>query len=283
MASPHAYSASADSPRPYSPRPYVVDLKIALTLKGSDYFVDALSLILNASKAPDETIEFRFAEKSLAHARWIMAVTNDTGNNVLWVMTNKSREESLTAIRMPLLKGLMGYRVLVIRKEDEAKFKHIKTLRDLQGLKVGQGIHWPDTDILQANKFQTVEALLKENLYKMLAAKRFDFFPRSITEMYLEEDFVRAYNLMVEPHLLLHYPTDFYFFVNKQNVELAERLRKGWAIVQKNGEFEKFFTNAQRIQAAMAILQGPPRIVIELDNPFLSQETANLLSEIPAF
>ena len=259
-----------------APQPYIVSIQVAPP-QGGDYFIDLLNLILNASKAPEEVIVFHFGDKQLSQARWIMAVTQDTGNNILWVMTNQLRENNLRAIRAPLLRGLMGYRALVIRKDDEEKFKHIKTLQDLLDLKAGQGMHWPDTDILRANQFQTVEAIEKKNLYKMLAANRFDFFPRSITELYLEEDFIRDQNLMVEPRLLLHYPAELYFFVNKKNTELADRLEKGWAIIQKNGEFEKFFLSAERVQLALEILKHE-HIVIELQNPFLSPETSALLS-----
>lgn len=255
-------------------RPYVVDIQVTPPLKGGDYYTNLLSLLLNASKAPNEVIEFRFSDKQLSQARWIAAVTQDTGNNVLWTMTNKEREESLRAIRVPLFKGLMGYRLLVIRKGEEAKFAKIKTKEQLLAFSAGQGIHWPDTDILRANKFQLVEAMAKDNLYKMLVAKRFDFFPRGITEIHLEDEFISKQNLIIEPHLLLHYPADLYFFVNKDNKNLAERLEKGWAIIQKNGEFEKFFLSAERVRSAMEILKSHKRTVIELENPFLMRETS---------
>jgi len=258
-----------------APKPYVVNIQVARPV-GADYFVDLLDLMLNASKESDEVIEFHFGDRQLSQARWLTAVAQDTGNNVLWVMTNKVREDGLRAIRAPLLRGLMGYRALVIRKGDEARFASIKTKQDLLDLKVGQGMHWPDTDILRANQLQTVEAIEKKNLYKMLAAKRFDYFPRSITELYLEEDFIRSANLVVEPHLLLHYQTELYFFVNKKNTELAGRLEKGWAIIQKNGEFEKFFLAAKRVRLALDILKHE-HTIIELQNPFLSPESAELI------
>ena len=254
-------------------RPYMVDIQIVSTAKEDSYYVELLRLILNASKAPDEVIEFRFAARALPQARWVAAVAQDKGNNVIWTMTNQEREQGLHAIRVPILKGLMGYRLLVIRKGDEAKFAHIQTKEDLLALSVGQGMHWPDTDILRANKFQPVEAMAKENLYKMLAAKRFDFFPRGIAEIYLEEDFIRAQNLRVEPHLILHYQTDLYFFVNKKNTELARRLEQGWDIILNNGEFEAFFLNAPNVRSALEILKKSKRKIIELENPFLPADT----------
>lgn len=253
------------------PRPYVVDVPTAAI--DGEYFADLLALVLNASKAPDERIDIRFATDQLSQARWLAAVAQSKGNAIIWTMTSKAREETLRTIRFPLIKGLMGYRVLVIRKGDEAKFVKVKTKEDLMKLSAGQGMHWPDTDILRANNFYIVEAMAKENLYKMLAAKRFDFFPRGISEISVEQDLIDSQRLRVEPHILLHYPTDVYFFVNKNNTELATRLEKGWSIILKNGEFEKFFLSFERMKAAIDMLNKHDYQIIELENPFLSEDT----------
>jgi hypothetical protein len=255
------------------PRRYFVDVQVTPPAQEGDYYTSLLRLILNASKAPDEVIELRFANNPLSQARWVAAVVNDKGNNVLWTMTNIEREQSMRAIRVPLFKGLIGYRKLVIRKADEAKFAKINTKEELLALSAGQGIHWPDTEILRANDFKVTEAMAKENLYKMLAAKRFDFFPRGVTEVYLEADLIRAQHLMVEPHLMLHYPADLYFFVNKNNTNLARRLEQGWAIIYKNGEFDKLYFNTARVTSALAILKQHKHTVIELENSFLPADT----------
>ena len=254
------------------PRRYFVDVQLPQNQQ-EDYYIRLLHLILNASKAPNEVIEFRFANNPLSQARWVAAVVQDKSNNVLWTMTNREREQSMRAIRVPLLKGLIGYRLLVIRKSDAAKFAKINTKEELLALSAGQGMHWPDTEILRANKFQVTEAMAKENLYKMLVAKRFDFFPRGATEVKLEADLISSQNLMVEPHLILHYPAALYFFVKKENTELAQRLEKGWAIILKNGEFDKLFLSTERVQSALDFLKDPNRKIIEFENPFLPSDT----------
>ncbi|RYY03827.1 MAG: hypothetical protein EOO53_07010 [Gammaproteobacteria bacterium] len=255
------------------PRIYFVDVQVDRPGKEGNYYVELLTLILNASKSPEEHIEFRFSGDQLSQARWVAEVVQDKGNNVLWTMNSKDRERNLHMIRVPVLKGLMGYRLLVIRKQDEAKFSNINTKEDLLKLSAGQGMHWPDTDILRANEFRLTEAMAKENLYKMLAAKRFDFFPRGVVEVELEDELIQSQELMVEPHLLLHYPADIFFFVSKTNIELAERMERGWQLIQKNGEFEKFFLDAARVKSALDILKKRKRTIIELENPFLPEET----------
>lgn len=254
------------------PRRYFVDVQLPQNQQ-EDYYIRLLHLILNASKAPDEVIEFRFANNPLSQARWVAAVVQDKSNNVLWTMTSREREQSMRAIRVPLLKGLIGYRLLVIRKSDAAKFAKINTKEELLALSAGQGMHWPDTEVLRANQIKVTEAMAKENLYKMLVAKRFDFFPRGATEVKLETDLISSQNLMVEPHLILHYPAALYFFVNKENTELAQRLEKGWAIILKNGEFDKLFLSTERVQSALDFLKDPNRKIIEFENPFLPSDT----------
>lgn len=254
------------------PRRYFVDVQLPQNQQ-EDYYIRLLHLILNASKAPNEVIEFRFANNPLSQARWVAAVVQDKSNNVLWTMTNREREQSMRAIRVPLLKGLIGYRLLVIRKSDAAKFAKINTKEELLALSAGQGMHWPDTEVLRANQIKVTEAMAKENLYKMLVAKRFDFFPRGATEVKLEADLISSQNLMVEPHLILHYPAALYFFVNKENTELAQRLEKGWAIILKNGEFDKLFLSTERVQSALDFLKDPNRKIIEFENPFLPSDT----------
>lgn len=251
-------------------RSYVVNVPTS-ALDG-EYFADLLALVLNASKAPDERIEIRFTTEQQSQARWIASVVQGKDNSIIWTMTSTSREETLRPIRFPLMKGLMGYRALVIRKDDQGKFAKIKKPEDLIKLSAGQGMHWPDTDILRANSFSVVEAVATENLYKMLAAKRFDFFPRGIIEIPVEQEFFHSYKLVVASKILLHYPTDVYFFVNKNNTELALRLEKGWSIILKNGEFEKYFLSFDQMKSAVEFLSQHNYQLIELDNPFISEE-----------
>lgn len=252
------------------PRHYVVDVQVLPPVNGGDYYINLLSLILNASKAPDEVIDFNFADKQLAQARWVAEVQKNEGNNVLWTVTSKDREEVLRPIRVSIFRDLLSYRLLVIRKADQAKFAAIKTKNDLAQLMAGQGAHWPDTDVLLENQLPVMVGMAKENLYKMLSAKRFDYFPRAITEVFIEEQLMKENDAMVEPHLILYYPNVMYFFVSKQNEELARRIEAGWDVILKNGEFDKLYVNVPRVKAALAELKEHKRTMIALDNPFLS-------------
>lgn len=253
-------------------RLYRVDIPMVIPGDG-DYFVRLLRLVLDASKAPDEKIELVFAPEVLTQARSIAEVQKGRQNSVFWTVTNKEREQSLQPIRVPLFKGLLGYRMLVIRMEDEQKFAQIHDLAALGKLSAGQGAQWPDTNILLANQLPVVRGVSRESLYKMLLGKRFDYFPRGITEIVAENDLIPDRGLMIEPHLILYYPSAMYFFVNKQNRELAGRLERGLAQVIENGEFDRLFYSLPRVQWAMQQLGQGQHLILELNNPDIPTAT----------
>lgn len=248
---------------------YVVEVQVVAPERKGDYVPALLSMILTASKAPDEVVEIIFSDRMFSQARWIAEVQKQNNNNVLWTVTSKEREQLLRPIRISLYKELWDMRLLVIRKQDEEKFAQIKNKDDLTLHMAGQGAHWPDNAILAANGLGVTLGSGTENLYKMLHAKRFDYFPRSIVELSSESRFVDANDLVVEKNILLSYPNPMYFFVNKKNNELAERIERGWEIIIKNGEFDKFFYSDAQVKAALEQLKKYDRQIIRLNNPDL--------------
>lgn len=250
---------------------YVVEIPSQPGIPESDYYPGLLKRVLEASKRPGEVIELRFSGLSYSQARWIAEVQKSQRNSVIWTVTSKEREQALRPIRVPLFRGLLGYRVLVVRREDLPVFAAVNTKSDLMQLTAGQGAHWPDTQILRANGLPVVEGMTPETLYKMLAAKRFDYFPRGITEVNDEADLIRRGNLAVAPRLLIIYPTAMYFFVNKQNTDLAERLEKGLDKLIKSGDFDGVLQNLPQVQLARKEFSQTKRKIIYLDNPDLPE------------
>lgn len=254
-------------------RHYVVDIQILDPARQGEYCPTLLKMILNASKAPDEVIDFNYSDLHFSQARWFAEVQRNNSNNVIWTVTTKEREELLHPIRIPIFKGLLGQRILTIRSEDQEKFSQVRNLSDLSALRAGQGIHWPDTSIMQANGLPVTVGANADNLYKMLKVKRFDYFPRGILELIPEAAHIKANGVVAERDLLLSYPSAMYFFVNKKNTELAGRIERGWAIILQNGEFEKFFNSHPRVVEAIAELKRHKRRIITLENPYLPEET----------
>jgi hypothetical protein len=237
----------------------------------SDYFTTLLVMALNASKTDDEVIDIVFSPRDYSQARWINMLENDSSDFVIWTMTNKEREQQLRPIRIPLFKGLFGYRVLLIRKHEQARFDQIKKRQDLAKFLGGQGTHWPDTLIMQANGLRVTTAETTESLFRMINAKRFDYFPRGVSEAWFELLQRKETRLKVENDLLIYYPSAIYFFVNKNNEALAQRIENGMEILIDNGKFDQFFYNHPRVSSGLERLKG--RRIIPLKNPYLPVET----------
>ena len=59
-------------------------------------------------------------------------------------------ERALNVVRIPINRGLIGYRVFIIQKDRQADFDRVRSLADLKALTGGQGLGWIDTEIMKA-------------------------------------------------------------------------------------------------------------------------------------
>jgi hypothetical protein len=238
-----------------------------------DYFSTLLRMALEASKAPNEVIDLSFSPREQSQARWINLLMHDRSDFVIWTMASAERETLLRPIRIPLFKGLFSYRVLVIRRGEQPRFDRVKNLLQLKQLIAGQGTHWPDSMILRKNNFQLRTADSAESLYLMLRAKRFDYFPRGVSEAWFELQQRREPQLAIEQNLLLYYPAPMYFFVNKANEALALRIETGLQRLIDSGEFDRFFYQHARVLSALAELRKHPRTLLKITNPYLPEDS----------
>lgn len=185
--------------------------------------------------------------------------------DVTWTMTDKEREERLLPIRVPLFKGLFGWRVMFINEQNLAHLSQLKTLDDLKSIYFLQGQDWPDTKILRDNGLVVSTSLDLEFLFVMLERGRGDLFPRSILEIKDEYAvFKNQMPLAVLPQLMLKYKSPIYFFFNKNDPEIAKAVNKGLKIMRETGEFDELFYKYNGEIIKNAHLHD--KIVIELRN-----------------
>jgi len=220
----------------------------------------------------DTKYELEIVPGSMTQVRMVEDMMNGS-LDIIWAGTSKDLEEQLEPVRIPLYKGLLGHRFLIIRKGDQAMFDGINNLEDLKKVKLGQGTAWVDTKILEANGLNVVKTMKYQNLFYMLDGGRFDAFPRAVFEPFSEVANYPALNLTVEKRLMLVYKMDFYLFVNKNNKKLARELELGLNRAIVDGSFEKLFLSAKSVQEAITKGDLKNRVVIPLDNPFNSKET----------
>lgn len=197
----------------------------------------------------------------------------EAGNDlqVMWTMTTKEREQQALAIRIPIYKGLIGWRLALVHASQSDLFAQVKTREDLANFSAGQARDWPDVDILRANNLKVVAVAGYENLFSMLGQGRFNYMPRSIGEIWLEADQHRADGIVVDPYIVIHYPAAVYFFVSKTNPSLAATINLGLNRAIQNGKFDRLFYSY--FAAAIEKARFSERRVIELKNPSLPENT----------
>lgn len=187
------------------------------------------------------------------------------------------REAQAIPIRIPVLSGLMGYRLCLIDAKNQETFTGIKSKEQLieRGISIGQHQDWPDTTILKSNDIKVQTTHKKSLLFQQVKRGRFDCFSRGANEIYEEYLAHKDKGIKIEKELLIYYPLPIFFFVNHNRPLLAERLQLGLEKLIESGEFTKIFDSY--FSSIIVELEIEQRTVIDLDNPTLSEKTIEAL------
>ena len=195
--------------------------------------------------------------------------------NVFSRSTTLTLEQQFLPVRIPVDKGLLGYRLFLVRSADLPRFAGVRTLQDLRALRAGQGSNWADVAILRSAGIPVVEGSSYDGLFNMLMARRFDYFSRAVDEALreIEEHHASQPQMALEPGLLLYYPLPRYFFVRRdaEGRRLAQRIGAGLEIMIRDGTLDQLFQRYKGKSIEQADL--PHRRVIRIDNPGLPPET----------
>ena len=194
--------------------------------------------------------------------------------NIVSRATNPDLEKRLRPIRIPLDKGLLGFRMFLVMPETQARLEKVKTLDELKQFTIGQSSSWTDVRVLQAAGFKLVLADAYTPLFSMLGGRRFDLFARGAIEIEAEWRANRdnVPGMLIEKRFALHYPMPRYFFVSRteEGERMAERIEDGLQRLRVSGEFERRYQAWKKL--VLGDLQLPGRTVFRLPNPELSPE-----------
>lgn len=190
--------------------------------------------------------------------------------DVVWTMTSVEREQQARPIRLPIFKGLFGWRLLLAPHEVSERLREVQTLADLRAFSMLQGLEWPDTGVLQANGLRVVVSPSYDAMFKQLRLGRADAFPRSVEEVWWEHDRY-GQGLTVVPDICLHYPAAVYYFVAPDDDELAAAIELGLHRLRTTGAWDRLFLKHHGDDLARARLAS--RRVLELHNPLLPKAT----------
>ena len=233
------------------------------------FFIEVLKQALARSGKPYNAV---MKVRGATHARQMQMVV-DGLIDVLWDAPGPEVDKRLMPIEIPIDKGLIGWRIFFINKEDQPLFSKTTTEAELKKIPLGQVKYWHDTSILRASNFTIVETPSYNGTFKMLMSKRFNYFPRSIAEIWSEQKNQRSMlaNIVIEKNLVLHYPIAYFFHVSQTNKVLAKDIQTGLEAMMRDGSFEKLFQEYNGEVIAKANLKN--RHVIHIKNPYMSDET----------
>lgn len=231
----------------------------------TDYYVEVLQLAL--SYPSGRRYQLMASGLDVPKQRAFELMARRQGIDVLYGTASEERLAHYRPVPFALLRGLNGYRVALVRRQQADLLKNVHSLARLRQLRAVQFTSWSDTAILQANQLPVETSTDLRGLFGMVQLGRGDYLPLSVLEVEAELAKHAQFELVIDPHLLLYYPTATYFFVAPGNEKLADVLLSGLQQAAADGKLDQLFNRYYGPQ--LQRLQLDQRRVIELDNPLL--------------
>lgn len=238
----------------------------------SNFEMEVLRLALNKSGVAYNLLA---SDRDMTESRSRAYLEKETGEvTIAWYGTSRDFEQRLRPIRIPIARGLLGYRLFLIHRDRQPTFSAITSLDQLAELVGVQGSGWSDVEILSAAGLKIITSRYK-NLFPMIDLGRADYFPRGANEAFLERATYQGENpnLAVEQDLVLIYPFAKFFFVSKSNAVLAEAIERGWRKAYQDGSYMRLFNSHPSIREVLDEARLDERRQLVIDNPLLSEET----------
>jgi hypothetical protein len=181
----------------------------------------------------------------------------------------KFKDKQKLEIPLPLSKGLLGYRLLLVRDESLTKFSQIQQPQQLQALSIGIPETWADAALFRHNQYNVIEQGTLNDLFLLLKNGTFDYVALGANEIeqIYQQQALPSGGISIEPSLMLYYPFPLVFYVSPDKPKLAERVITGLKAIIGNGEFEKLF--AEHYGQVVQRLHMQQRRIFTLTNPHL--------------
>ena len=187
-----------------------------------------------------------------------------------FMSTTAYREANMIPIKIPIYRGMLGLRLLLVKPEINHKIKEVQQLEDLREYVGGHGALWGDLPVYPANNLPVIPVNQYNSIFSMLKEGRFDYFHRGVQEIWGELERYKQ-DLVVADNLILYYPLPVYFFIGKHRPELADALKQGLTLALNDGSYQELFD--AHFSEMLDKAQVKQRRLIELSNPELPKDT----------
>jgi hypothetical protein len=252
---------------------YTIDMNSSKSSYSDSHIMRLVTAALEASSAKYGPYEFHVAQLRMERDRLLQEMLKGGLVNLSGQVTSQEWEQKLIPIRIPIDKGISCYRISLIDGRHQDLFSAVRTLDQLKGMALGSGRQWSLTTAYKQAGFHVVEGTTSSGLHSMLAAGRFQHFPRAIDEaIYEQAAYAPSFpTLSVERSFALYVPSPRYFFLGGGQRRLAQRLEYGMQILIADGRFDQLFHEFYDALIDKAGLRK--RRIFKLDNPLLSPQT----------
>lgn len=207
------------------------------------------------------------ARGEMSQARSLREVELDRGIDVAWTFSTRGIEQRLRPIRIPIDRGLLGWRLFLARAGHAAPADE----RALRAQRLVQGHDWADLTVLAHNGFRVAAASDYGGMFQLLRSGRIDLFPRSVSEIWAELDGPQGEQLQVLAQWALVYPAPVYYFVRRQREDLALMIERGLLECLSDGGMKELFLRHFRRPIQHSKLDS--RRQLRLVNPDLDPAT----------
>lgn len=172
-------------------------------------------------------------------------------------------------IEIPVCKGILGHRLLIILKQHAKRFGNINSIEQLQKMTIGIPATWADADLFRKNGYTVSEKGSLDDNFTRLLSQKIDYITLGINEIesILEKlgDFKKE--LLIEQNILIYYPLPLVFYVHPEKMQLANIVKNGLQTAIANGKHAALFEmHHPNIVDRLALRK---RKTLQLTNPYL--------------
>jgi len=236
----------------------------------NSYRAELYKLLMDVTRAEFGDYQIQSYTKATAARRQAQLISAGDQLNVHWTSPGTPiANADVIKIPVDIQRGLLGYRVCLTNTQNTAPWSAVVDLKSLAKVRIGQVDSWPDFDIYKFNHLNLVGTPSFDGLFDMLAANRFDCLALGVDEagtIYRDKK-VKYASLQMEESLMIHYDFPVYIYVSAKRPDIARRFRRGFEIIQKNGQFDTLFD--RYFVRDLAALKLSARHVICLKSPFI--------------
>lgn len=231
------------------------------------YFHQLLIKALEKTKEEYGDFELEPVEFNFSQNRTLKLLNLPGVLDVTYSMTSEKREKDFVPVKVPLLNGMFGKRLLLVKPEFKDEFETLN-FHQLKKKVACQGLNWPDFETLSNSGFEVYGVVEYESNFKMLAKGRCDYFPRGIHEAWIDLRYFDGVfsRLALVSNIMLQYEAPVYFFVGKHNKQLSERIYKGLVELKANSEMQRLLESSQGFEVDPEFEKNPNLRIYQINH-----------------